>query len=162
VGADWPLRYGDLRPYYAAIEQELPVAGEHWPWGDPHGYPHRPHPFGGNGEIFLRGADKLGITAKVGPPDGRLRGEQPLEGRAVAAQALPEVPGRDLVAPCPTRFEFSALGGEHHGQPLHELCYQCVGFLDRLCRLVDELCLDVLPAHRNALLFVVIQQAGTP
>ncbi len=67
VGADWPLGYDDLKPYYAAIEQELPVAGERWPWGDPHGYPHRPHPVGGNGEIFLRGADKLGITAKVGP-----------------------------------------------------------------------------------------------
>jgi choline dehydrogenase-like flavoprotein len=67
VGADWPLSYEDLKPYYQAIEQELPVAGEQWPWGDPHGYPQRPHPVGGNGEIFLRGADKLGITAKVGP-----------------------------------------------------------------------------------------------
>jgi choline dehydrogenase-like flavoprotein len=67
VGADWPLAYEDLRPYYEAIEEELPVAGEHWPWGDPHSYPHRPHPVGGNGEIFLRGARKLGITAKVGP-----------------------------------------------------------------------------------------------
>jgi choline dehydrogenase-like flavoprotein len=67
VGADWPLTYDDLRPYYTAIEEELPVAGEHWPWGDPHSYPHRPHPVGGNGEIFLRGARKLGITAKVGP-----------------------------------------------------------------------------------------------
>ena len=67
VGADWPLNYEDLKPYYQAIEQELPVAGEQWPWGDPHGYPQRPHPVGGNGEIFLRGADKLGITAKVGP-----------------------------------------------------------------------------------------------
>jgi choline dehydrogenase-like flavoprotein len=67
VGADWPLSYEDLRPYYADIEGELPVAGERWPWGDPHGYPYRPHPVGGNGEIFLRGADALGITAKVGP-----------------------------------------------------------------------------------------------
>jgi choline dehydrogenase-like flavoprotein len=67
VGADWPLDYTDLKPYYEAIEGELPVAGEKWPWGDPHTYPHRPHPVGGNGEIFLRGAEKLGITAKVGP-----------------------------------------------------------------------------------------------
>jgi choline dehydrogenase-like flavoprotein len=43
VGADWPLGYPELRRYYEQIEQELPVAGEHWPWGDPHGYPHRPH-----------------------------------------------------------------------------------------------------------------------
>jgi choline dehydrogenase-like flavoprotein len=67
VGADWPLDYTDLRAYYEAIEEELPVAGDKWPWGDPHSYPHRPHPVGGNGEIFLRGAEKIGITAKVGP-----------------------------------------------------------------------------------------------
>jgi len=67
VGADWPLDYTDLKAYYQEIEEELPVAGEKWPWGDPHSYPYRPHPVGGNGEIFLRGADKLGIIAKVGP-----------------------------------------------------------------------------------------------
>ncbi|MEO6882248.1 MAG: GMC family oxidoreductase [Mycobacteriaceae bacterium] len=67
VGADWPLEYSDLRRYYADIEGELPVAGQDWPWGDPHSYPHRPHPVGGNGQMFLRGAEKLGITAKVGP-----------------------------------------------------------------------------------------------
>jgi choline dehydrogenase-like flavoprotein len=74
VGADWPIGYGDLRPYYEHIEAELPVAGEDWPWGDPHSYPHRPHPVGGNGEIFLRGALAAGIEAKVGPvaiPNGR-------------------------------------------------------------------------------------------
>jgi choline dehydrogenase-like flavoprotein len=36
VGADWPIRYEDLRPYYEQIEAELPVAGQAWPWGDPH------------------------------------------------------------------------------------------------------------------------------
>ncbi len=99
VGADWPLDYAELRPYYADLEQELPVAGEHWPWGDPHGYPHRPHPVGGNGEVFLRGADKLGITAKVGPvaiANGRF-GNRPhciyrgfcLQGCKVNAKASP-------------------------------------------------------------------------
>jgi choline dehydrogenase-like flavoprotein len=99
VGADWPIGYGDLKPYYAAIEQELPVAGERWPWGDPHGYPHRPHPVGGNGQTFLRGARKLGITAKVGPvaiPNGRF-GNRPhcvyrgfcLQGCKVNAKASP-------------------------------------------------------------------------
>jgi len=67
VGADWPISYAELKPYYEAIEQELPVAGEDWPWGDPHSYPHHAHPVGGNGEIFLRGAFKAGIQAKVGP-----------------------------------------------------------------------------------------------
>jgi choline dehydrogenase-like flavoprotein len=99
VGADWPLRYEDLRPYYADIEAELPVAGERWPWGDPHSYPHRPHPVGGNGEIFLRGARALGITARVGPvaiANGRF-GNRPhciyrgfcLQGCKVNAKASP-------------------------------------------------------------------------
>jgi choline dehydrogenase-like flavoprotein len=99
VGADWPLSYADLRPYYEDIEGELPVAGESWPWGDPHSYPHRPHPVGGNGEIFLRGARALGITAKVGPvaiANGRF-GNRPhciyrgfcLQGCKVNAKASP-------------------------------------------------------------------------
>ena len=99
VGADWPMTYQDLRPYYAAIEEELPVAGERWPWGDPHSYPHRPHPVGGNGEIFLRGAKALGIDARVGPvaiANGRF-GNRPhciyrgfcLQGCKVNAKASP-------------------------------------------------------------------------
>jgi len=32
VGADWPIGYADLRPYYADLETELPVAGQDWPW----------------------------------------------------------------------------------------------------------------------------------
>ncbi len=67
VGADWPFGYEDLRPFYSDIEGELPVAGEHWPWGDPHGYPHSPHPVSGNGELFQRGAAALGIETRVGP-----------------------------------------------------------------------------------------------
>ena len=67
VGADWPIAYTDLRPYYEQIEEELPAAGEDWPWGDPHRYPHRPHPVSGNGVVFQRGADALGIPYRVGP-----------------------------------------------------------------------------------------------
>jgi len=67
VGADWPIRYEDLRPYYEALEEELPVSGEPWPWGDPHGYPYQAQPVGGNGEVFLRGARAAGIEARVGP-----------------------------------------------------------------------------------------------
>jgi choline dehydrogenase-like flavoprotein len=99
VGADWPILYEDLRPYYHDLEAELPVAGEHWPWGDPHRYPHSPHPVGGNGEIFLRGAAVAGITAKVGPvaiSNGRF-GNRPhciyrgfcLQGCKVNAKASP-------------------------------------------------------------------------
>jgi choline dehydrogenase-like flavoprotein len=99
VGADWPISYADLQPYYGAIEEELPVSGERWPWGDPHGYPQSPHPVGGNGEIFLRGARAAGITAKVGPvaiSNGRF-GNRPhciyrgfcLQGCKVNAKASP-------------------------------------------------------------------------
>jgi choline dehydrogenase-like flavoprotein len=99
VGADWPILYEDLKPYYQDLEAELPVAGQHWPWGDPHSYPHSPHPVGGNGEVFLRGARKAGITAKVGPvaiPNGRF-GNRPhciyrgfcLQGCKVNAKASP-------------------------------------------------------------------------
>jgi choline dehydrogenase-like flavoprotein len=67
VGADWPLRYEELRPYYETMEEELPVAGQDWPWGHPHRYPHGPHPVGGGGDIFMRGCQQLGIKALVGP-----------------------------------------------------------------------------------------------
>jgi len=67
VGADWPLSYEELRPYYETMEEELPVAGQDWPWGHPHRYPHGPHPVSGGGDIFLRGCQQLGIKALVGP-----------------------------------------------------------------------------------------------
>jgi choline dehydrogenase-like flavoprotein len=67
VGADWPIDYWALEPYYRAIEGELPVAGQSWPWGHPHRYPQSPHPVGGNGLTFLKGCTALGIDARVGP-----------------------------------------------------------------------------------------------
>jgi choline dehydrogenase-like flavoprotein len=67
VGADWPIGYGDLRSYYQLLEAELPVAGQPWPWGDPHRYPHSPHPVSGLGEIFSRGCERVGIDVRVGP-----------------------------------------------------------------------------------------------
>ena len=99
VGADWPIGYHDLKPYYQQIEAELPVAGQDWPWGDPHSYPHHAHPVGGNGDMFLRGALAAGITARVGPvaiPNGRF-GNRPhciyrgfcLQGCKVNAKASP-------------------------------------------------------------------------
>ncbi len=67
VGADWPISYEDIRPYYEHIEEELPVSGQPWPWGDPHSYRYHAQPLSGNGEILLRGALKAGIEARVGP-----------------------------------------------------------------------------------------------
>ena len=67
VGADWPIGYEDLRPYYRDLEEELPVAGQDWPWGEPHRYPQSPHPIGGNGMAFVRGCNNLGIGVRIGP-----------------------------------------------------------------------------------------------
>jgi choline dehydrogenase-like flavoprotein len=99
VGADWPFRYEELRPHYELLEQELPVAGEHWPWGDPHGYPHSPHPLGGGAEMGMRGARAAGVEMRVGPvaiTNGRF-GNRPhciyrgfcLQGCKVNAKASP-------------------------------------------------------------------------
>ena len=67
VGADWPIEYQDLKPYYEQMEEELPVAGQPWPWGDPHRYPQSPHPIAGNGTAFVNGCEALGIPFRVGP-----------------------------------------------------------------------------------------------
>jgi len=67
VAADWPISYEQLRPHYERLELELPVAGDHWPWGDPHGYPHGPHPVAGGALRAWEGARRVGIEIKVGP-----------------------------------------------------------------------------------------------
>jgi choline dehydrogenase-like flavoprotein len=67
VGADWPISYAELRPHYARLEQELPVAGQDWPWGDPHRYPAAPHPVSAAASKLWEGAIKLGIEMRVGP-----------------------------------------------------------------------------------------------
>jgi choline dehydrogenase-like flavoprotein len=99
VGADWPIGYADLRPYYEALEGELPVAGDDWPWGEPHRYPYSPQPIGGNGMTLQLGCTRLGIEVKVGPvaiANGRF-GNRPhciyrgfcLQGCKVNAKASP-------------------------------------------------------------------------
>jgi choline dehydrogenase-like flavoprotein len=67
VGEDWPISYGDLKRHYERLELELPVSGEYWPWGDPHGYPHTAHPIAGGAELAWEGARQLGIEIRVGP-----------------------------------------------------------------------------------------------
>jgi choline dehydrogenase-like flavoprotein len=67
VGEDWPISYDDLKPHYERLELELPVAGEYWPWGDPHGYPHGPHPVAGGADLGREGARRIGIEMRVGP-----------------------------------------------------------------------------------------------
>jgi len=69
VGADWPISYSDLKPYYELLEKEMPVAGPaHFPWGDPHGYPYGPHPSAGVSDILIKGCTALGIRVCAGGP----------------------------------------------------------------------------------------------
>jgi choline dehydrogenase-like flavoprotein len=67
VAVDWPISYDDLKPYFERVERELPVAGQDWPWGDPHTYPHAPHPISGAAAVAWRGAEDCGIEMRVGP-----------------------------------------------------------------------------------------------
>ncbi|MGB0091608.1 MAG: GMC family oxidoreductase, partial [Solirubrobacteraceae bacterium] len=67
VGEDWPISYAELKAHYERLELELPVAGDYWPWGDPHRYPHTAHPIAGGAEAAWAGARKLGIEVRVGP-----------------------------------------------------------------------------------------------
>ncbi|MGZ6641039.1 MAG: GMC family oxidoreductase [Solirubrobacteraceae bacterium] len=101
VGSDWPIAYRELRPHYERVERELPVAGQDWPWGDPHRYPHAAHPVTGGADRARAGARALGIDMRVGPvaiPNGTF-GNRPhciyrgfcLQGCKVNAKASPLV-----------------------------------------------------------------------
>lgn len=69
VGADWPIDYADIEPYYELLEREMPVAGPAWyPWGKPHGHPYGPHPMGGVGDVLIKGCTNLGIGVSAGGP----------------------------------------------------------------------------------------------
>ncbi|MFN2629501.1 MAG: GMC family oxidoreductase [Gaiellaceae bacterium] len=67
VAVDWPISYWELKQSFERIELELPVAGQDWPWGDPHSYPHAPHPIAGAASIAWQGARRYGIEMRVGP-----------------------------------------------------------------------------------------------
>ena len=77
----------------------MPVAGQDWPWGDPHRYPHAAHPICGGADRARAGARALGIEMRVGPvaiPNG-VFGNRPhciyrgfcLQGCKVNAKASP-------------------------------------------------------------------------
>ncbi|MBO0885782.1 MAG: GMC family oxidoreductase, partial [Acidimicrobiales bacterium] len=134
VGADWPIAYQDLRHHYERVERELPVAGQDWPWGDPHSYPHSPHPISGSAMRIWEGAERLGIAMRVGPVGitNGVFGNRPhciyrgycLEGCKVNAKASPYVThlpdalahGVEIRANCfATRVEIDQASGEATG-----------------------------------------------
>ena len=77
VGADWPISYWDLHPYYELLELEMPVAGPaYFRWGHPHGYPYGPHPMGGVGDALIQGCTALNIPVSIGGPVAILSGSR--------------------------------------------------------------------------------------
>ncbi len=75
VGADWPIDYEDIKPYYEQLELEMPVAGPaYYPWGHPHGYAYGPHPMGGVGNALIKGCTALNIPVSIGGPVAILSG----------------------------------------------------------------------------------------
>src|SRR3989440_3266194 len=67
VAVDWPISYEELKGSFERCERELPVSGQDWPWGDPHTYPHAPHPVSAAASVAWRGARDCGIEMRVGP-----------------------------------------------------------------------------------------------
>ena len=75
VGADWPIDYSIIQPYYEQLELEMPVAGPaYYPWGHPHGYAYGPHPMGGAGNALIKGCTALKIPVSIGGPVAILSG----------------------------------------------------------------------------------------
>ena len=64
VGADWPIGYGDLEPYFDELETFLGVSGPTpYPWGPARkaGYPLPPLPLNGAAQLMQRGCSALRI-----------------------------------------------------------------------------------------------------
>ncbi|MGI4791123.1 MAG: GMC family oxidoreductase, partial [Janthinobacterium lividum] len=69
VGADWPLDYADLEPYYDELEQFLGVSGPSPYLWDAHGqpYPLAPLPLNGAAQLMQRACETMGIATSPGP-----------------------------------------------------------------------------------------------
>ena len=78
-GADWPIGYADLAPYYEEAERALAIAGPlRYPWGPAHRrYPYREHEMNAAGLVLARGAERMGVAwsavplATVSAPRGK-------------------------------------------------------------------------------------------
>jgi choline dehydrogenase-like flavoprotein len=82
VGPDWPVDYDTLRPYYAAAETELGVAGaDDNPFGPPREEPHPMPAFepSYSDSLFAPACERLGIAMHSVP---NARNSEPYEGRS--------------------------------------------------------------------------------
>jgi choline dehydrogenase-like flavoprotein len=81
VGADWPISYDDLRPYYAAAERALGVAGAaDNPYAPPREQPYPLGPFSPSHSdaLFADACERLGIDMHS---VGNARPPEPYDGR---------------------------------------------------------------------------------
>ena len=63
VGADWPISYEELEPFYDMVEKEMALSGpETMPWGPKrNGYPQPPHRTNARDQVIAAGMSELGI-----------------------------------------------------------------------------------------------------
>jgi choline dehydrogenase-like flavoprotein len=70
VGADWPITYNDLEPYFDELEKFLGVSGPSpYPWGPSRksSYPLPPLPLNSAAQLMQRGANQVGIKTSPAP-----------------------------------------------------------------------------------------------
>jgi choline dehydrogenase-like flavoprotein len=68
VGADWPISYEDLRPYYGAVEREFGVAGDCGPFApEPYQLPMPAHRMNWHAQVLARGARAVGAQPFAPP-----------------------------------------------------------------------------------------------
>jgi choline dehydrogenase-like flavoprotein len=68
VGADWPITYEDLVPYYSKIERDFGLAGECGPFApESYSLPMPPHRMSWHAQVLSRGAHKMGATPFAPP-----------------------------------------------------------------------------------------------
>ncbi|TYL36406.1 GMC family oxidoreductase [Natronococcus pandeyae] len=102
LAADWPIDYADLRPYYAAAERELGVAGaEDNPFAPPREepYPLPAFPPSHSDSIFADACEEIGIQMHSAP---QARNSEAYDGRSQCA-------GYGTCMPvCPAGAKYSA------------------------------------------------------
>ncbi len=96
VGADWPIDYEDLRPYYAEAERELAVSGaDDNPYGPPREepFPVPPFPPSHSDSIFAEACERLEIDMHSVPnarPSEAYDGRNPCVGYGTCRPVCPE------------------------------------------------------------------------
>ncbi len=68
VGADWPLQYEELLPYYQEVESFIGVSGPaSYPWDAARRYPLPPVPRNAPAQMMARGCEAVGLRATDAP-----------------------------------------------------------------------------------------------